>query len=110
VTLESEGLPSALRELAANTEKIFGVACQLQCIEAVPGLATPAATHLYRIAQEAVSNAIKHGKATQLVIRLRWAEDRLDLDVVDNGTGMTRVPPRNDGMGLRIMKIPSRHD
>jgi len=104
VTLESEGLPSALRELAANTEKIFGVACRVECTEAVPGLATTTATHLYRIAQEAVSNAIKHGKATQLAIRLRWAEDRLELDVIDNGAGMPKVPPRNDGMGLRIMR------
>jgi signal transduction histidine kinase len=104
VTLESEGLPSALRELATNTEKIFGVACRIECVETVPVLATTAATHLYRIAQEAVSNAIKHGKATQLVIRLRRAEERLDLDVVDNGTGMTKAPPRNDGMGLRIMR------
>jgi signal transduction histidine kinase len=67
-------------------------------------LATTTATHLYRIAQEAVSNAIKHGKATQLAIRLRWAEDRLDLDVIDNGAGMPKVPPRNDGMGLRTMR------
>jgi len=104
VTLESEGLPSALNELAATTEKLFGISCKVECADLLPMLATPTAMHLYRIAQEAVSNAIKHGKATRVVIRVQSRAERLDLQVIDNGCGMPKVLPRNDGMGLRIMR------
>ncbi|HZI33698.1 MAG TPA: PAS domain S-box protein, partial [Candidatus Binatia bacterium] len=63
VTLESEGLMSALAELALNTEKIFRIHCVFDCPEVVKFDDHATATHLFRIAQEAVSNAIKHGKA-----------------------------------------------
>jgi two-component system sensor kinase FixL len=104
VTLESEGLASALRELAANTEKMFGIVCRVECLQAVPSSAATTGMHLYRIAQEAVSNAIKHGKATEVVIRLQPASERLVLNIMDNGCGFPKVIPRNDGMGLRIMR------
>ncbi len=104
VTLESEGLPSALRELAANTEKIFGLACRVECPELGLACVPATATHLYRIAQEAVSNAIKHGKAREVVIRLEPVGERMVLSVTDNGRGFPKILPRNDGMGLRIMR------
>jgi two-component system sensor kinase FixL len=103
VTLESEGLPSALRELAENTEKMFGIVCRVEAGESVPGAAGPA-THLYRIAQEAVSNGIKHGKATEVLIRLQLSGERLVLTIADNGRGFPRTLPRHDGMGLSIMR------
>lgn len=104
VTLESEGLPSALRELAANTEKMFGIVCRVQAPQSFSGTPAGTAMHLYRIAQEAVSNGIKHGKATQIDIRLVINEQRLVFSATDNGTGIPPVLPRNDGMGLRIMR------
>lgn len=104
VTLESEGLPSALRELASNAEKMFGVACRVQAPESVPGSRAAPATHLYRIAQEAVSNGIKHGKATELLIKLKVVGDQLVLSITDNGRGFPDVLPRGDGMGLSIMR------
>lgn len=104
VTLELEGLPSALYELAANTEKMFGLACRVECREPGPEYAAATATHLYRIAQEAVTNAIKHGKASAVEIRLEHSAERRELKVIDNGTGFPKVPPRKGGMGLRIMQ------
>jgi PAS domain S-box-containing protein len=104
VTLEAEGLSSALHELAAATEKLFGVSCKVECADSLPGLATTTATHLYRITQEAVSNAIKHGKATRVIIRVGYEAERLSLHVMDNGCGIPKVLPRGDGMGLRIMR------
>ena len=104
VTLESEGLASAVRELAGNAEKMFGLACRVECMEVTPDIGTDIATHLYRIAQEAVSNAVKHGKATEIRIRLESKADRLTLSVLDNGRGIPKVLPRSDGMGLRIMR------
>ncbi|HVV72879.1 MAG TPA: PAS domain-containing sensor histidine kinase, partial [Verrucomicrobiae bacterium] len=103
VTLESEGLASALRELASNTEKMFGIGCTV--VSPGPGeiLAAAVSTHLYRIAQEAVSNAIKHGKATEVQIRLESQGTQVILSVTDNGSGIASRPPKAQGMGLRIM-------
>jgi PAS domain S-box-containing protein len=104
VTLESEGLASGLRELANNAEKMFGIECAVECATELPPVPTPTATHLYRIAQEAVSNAIKHGKAARVLICLEASPERLTLNIADNGRGLPEVLPRSDGMGLRIMK------
>ena len=62
------------------------------------------ATHLYRIAQEAISNAVKHGKARQVLIRLQAARQRIVLMVKDDGVGLPKVLPEKRGMGLRIMQ------
>ncbi len=104
VTLESEGLLLALKELSGNTEKMFGISCRVDAPDVIRTLAPAAATHLYRIAQEAVSNAIKHGKASEVVIRLESAGDSFLLRVSDNGGGISDKPMKSQGMGLRIME------
>jgi signal transduction histidine kinase len=62
------------------------------------------AVHLYRIAREAVSNAIKHGKARRIEISLTANGNSVTLAVTDNGTGIPRKLPKRKGMGLRIMR------
>lgn len=104
VTLESEGLMSALAELAFNLEKIFGVYCVFDCEKIVKCDDQAAATHLFRIAQEAVSNAIKHGKARMITISLREDPAQLRLTVSDNGKGFPENFSGGTGMGLRIMQ------
>jgi signal transduction histidine kinase len=104
VTLESEGLKSALEELAVNTEKIFGIRCRLVSRGDMKVTDLAAATHLYRIAQEAVSNAFKHGKAKEVTIELECERGRISLNVRDNGVGFSRDAAKNKGMGLRIMQ------
>jgi two-component system, LuxR family, sensor kinase FixL len=104
VTLESEGLLSGLLELAGNTEKMFGVPCRFESSGEVRVREAAVATHLYRIAQEAVSNAIKHGKAGRLVIGLQRLSDRTVLTISDNGRGFPQGAPASSGMGLRIMQ------
>lgn len=104
VTLESEGLMSALAELALNTEAIFGVRCRFDFAEPVQFADHTAATHLFRIAQEAVSNAIKHGKAKHLIIQLREEPYQLALRVTDDGVGFPKNFTGGQGMGLRIMQ------
>ena len=107
VTLEAEGLMTALNELAWNTEKIFRVNCRFQCDPPVPVRDQAVATHLFRIAQEAVSNAIRHGKTVRnLTITLQAASDRLELSVSDDGAGFpaTASVAKGTGMGLRIMQ------
>ena len=104
VTLESEGLLSALQELAANTERMFGVFCRVEEDHPVRVADLATATHLYRIAQEAVSNAIKHGKAKVITIQLKPLGDLLVLEVSDNGAGLPGDARVEKGMGRRIMR------
>ncbi|MBI5801908.1 MAG: response regulator [Verrucomicrobia bacterium] len=103
VVLESEGLMSALQELAHATSKMFGVDCALRCDHPVQIHDNATATHLYRIAQEAVSNAIKHGKSRHIEIGLAAETSRVFLAVKDDGCGIPATPPRT-GAGLRIMQ------
>ncbi len=104
VMLDSEGLMSALQELVFNTGKMFGVACAFECNPAVLVPDHAVATHLYRIAQEAASNAIKHGKAKQITIRLKAAGEKYVLSVEDDGIGLPKNISDNKGTGLRIME------
>ena len=61
------------------------------------------AVHLFRIAQESVSNAIRHGRAKRIIITLQSQADGIVLHVEDDGIGIPQVPAKNGGMGLRIM-------
>jgi signal transduction histidine kinase len=102
--LEGEGPVPALGELAAQTEKTFNVKCNFQVEEGIFISGQAVATHLYRIAQEAVGNAIKHGKAGVIEIRLAGANDKTVLTITDNGTGFKFPGWAGAGMGLRAMR------
>jgi signal transduction histidine kinase len=104
VDVESNGLMSALQELASNTEKLFHVTCRFECPQPVLVRDHAAATHLYRIAQEAINNAIKHGKARHIALRLRAQKNQASLTVTDDGCGFVAKLEEASGMGLRIMK------
>lgn len=98
VDLAAGGLPTALDSLAGKISQSFDVACTFRWDGAAEVGDDAAATHLYRIAQEAVSNAIKHGNATRLGIRLAASDGRLVMSVRDNGRGLQPpdpVPPKN---------------
>ncbi len=104
VGLEADGLMGALRQLARNTESIFQVACQFECDPPVLVADHDASTHLFRIAQEAVSNAIKHGRAKTILIELQGGPRNLVLRVSDQGAGFPKETSGPPGMGLRIMQ------
>jgi PAS domain S-box-containing protein len=103
VLSDSQGLMSALQESASEVEKLFHIECRFECDDPVVNLDDTVATHLYRVAQEAVHNAIKHGRATRVVISLTAGRDEAVLKVLDDGTGIPDVLPNQSGMGLRIM-------
>ena len=103
VEFEPNGLMSALQELARNVQGIFRVKCAFNCHSPVLVPNTTTATHLFRIAQEAVSNAIRHGKASQITIQLERAGEKLLLTIRDNGCGLPADATNAHGMGLRIM-------
>jgi signal transduction histidine kinase len=106
VALELGGLEAALQHLADSSQKVFGVSCIFHSDLGESAVDTPVAIHLLRIAQEAVNNAIKHGKPSQIRIDLNDRDGNLTLRVVDDGVGMTEESLREGmGMGLRIMKF-----
>jgi signal transduction histidine kinase len=103
VELEAEGLMSALQELAAGLSKWSKVACLFEC--EAPVLIADAATamHLYRIAQEAVSNAVRHGKPRRIVISLDETRAGVTMSVEDDGAGLPENWRSGQGIGTRIM-------
>jgi two-component system, LuxR family, sensor kinase FixL len=104
VPLEEGGLSEALVALAIRTEKRFGIRTFVRCPHSVLMLNTEASTHLYRIAQEAVNNAVKHGRPGQIDIGLVQVGERIHLAVRDNGCGLPKGTSHTPGMGLRIMQ------
>ena len=82
---------------------MFRVQCVFVCERSVLIRENTVATHLFRIAQEAVSNAVRHGHATRIEIALTALAERLVLAVSDNGTGFDPARPSGRGQGLRIM-------
>jgi PAS domain S-box-containing protein len=103
VVSDAHGLMSALRLYATEIEDLFGIACRFQCEEAVMIHDAPMATHLYHIAQEAVNNAIKHGQAKEILIRLFSGEREGTLIIKDDGVGIERPLAPHTGVGLHIM-------
>ncbi len=106
VSVESNGLMSALQELATTVSRMFALECRFEGPESILIGDNAMATHLYRIAQEAINNAVKHGKAKKIVIRLaRNNSGVIQLTVTDWGKGFPkRAPSNGGGMGLQIMK------
>jgi len=104
VPIDAESLPAALEELAKSTRGTYGVSCRLECPEPVRVGNATAATHLYRIAQEAVANAVKHGRPEAISIRIRRTDTDLVLEVADNGAGIVPGTSPHEGAGLRLMK------
>lgn len=100
----SHGLPEALTELAQSISSLGRVQCRFDCPMPVSFDDVEIASHLYRIAQEAVHNAVKHARARQVTIRLTGAEGELRLQVSDDGNGLPFSLPKNRGMGLQVMR------
>ncbi len=108
VELEAGGLMRALRALALTAKGIYRISCRFVCPKPVLIHDNPTATHLYRIAQESVHNAIRHGKATRVLITLSASEEAVTLCIKDNGQGFPQSLPKIRGMGLEIMKYRAR--
>ncbi len=102
--IEAEGLAGALRELANNSAEMFRIRCFYEGPEAVQVHDSARALHLYRIAQEAISNAVRHGCAGEVLIQLQPAGDRVAMLIRDDGAGIPQPLPQSSGMGLRTMR------
>ena len=111
VSVEVEGLTAALMELAASTKAQFYLPCEFHCDQAAHIDNPATATHLYRITQEAISNAIRHGRADRVDITLNQENEGTQtvLTIRDNGIGLSlQGTMRREGQGLRIMAHRAR--
>jgi PAS domain S-box-containing protein len=103
--LKENDLSAALEDLAAHARDLFGIACRFQARGPIPPLPLDTATQLYKIAQEALTNAIKHGRTRRVTISLGGKAGRLALSVRNNGVPFPDPSsPSHQGMGLRIMR------
>jgi PAS domain S-box-containing protein len=104
VHLESTGFIDALRDLCENAESLFDVACTLETELEFVLKEHATATHLYRIAQESINNAVRHGRAKQIVLTLRANGDLITMSIEDDGAGFPDDRDGEDGLGLNIMR------
>lgn len=108
VELEQNGLASALEDLSANVETLFGIHCTFESDAGVLVEDNNAATHLFHIAKEAVNNAVKHAQPTRVAVRLENEGDAVRLSVVNDGAVWSQDSAHSSGMGLRIMRYRAR--
>ena len=108
VRLEEHGLVLALEELAASASSRYRITCRFVCETAPIKVDSEVELHLYYIVQEALSNAVNHGKASTVIVTLAADEDRLKLTVQDNGTGFQPAGMNRGGMGVRIMRYRAK--
>ena len=102
--LVSGDLVPAFEELALTADDRFDITCQLHCQDPVPVVDDATATHLFHIAQEAVANAVKHGKAKHVEIALTTEDGGTTLTVKDDGDGLPDDVEGLKGLGLRSMR------
>jgi len=98
------GLVPALRCLAADVDKASKTACEFKVSGEIHIEPIDHANHLYRIAQEAVSNAVRHAGATKIIISLQAQGPLITLTIQDNGVGIQESTDVGAGMGLRTMR------
>jgi len=105
VTFANGGLREALTEMVGLLRDSFGLDARCEVLESAPIRLSPdALDNLYRISQEAVTNARRHGRAQWIKITLESEVALLRLAIEDDGTGIPRSPPAT-GMGLKIMQF-----
>lgn len=103
-----EGLPDALSLLVERTQESSGVRCRFDWSGPIGPLGEDVAVHLYRIAQEAVHNAIKHAHPDHIEVALHSADHVIVLAVHDDGVGIASDSARQGGLGLHIMQYRVR--
>jgi two-component system CheB/CheR fusion protein len=108
VDLEASGLVAALERLVANAERLFDIECVFDEVGSALIHDGTTATHMYRIAQEAVSNAVRHGQAKRIKISLAAGAAQTRLRIQDDGVGFSEANTEGPGMGVHIMEYRAR--
>ena len=104
VQVSSDGLPAALRELVSFTNHLRQTRVTFESDDDVKIDDPVIAMHLYRITQEALSNAMRHAEASLVAIRLKCVPGQLTITIADDGRGISSNTPPQEGMGMRTMR------
>jgi signal transduction histidine kinase len=102
--IETDNLSVALKGLAKHVESLFQIACRLDIPKSIPLLPPVTVKQLYKIAQEAITNSIKHAKAREVDISLANTGEHLEMTIRNDGYPFPAKRLENGGMGLRIMQ------
>ena len=108
VQMDAQGLPVALDELVAQTNRLRQVATTFEVDGDVEIDDPQTAMHLYRIAQQALNNAIQHADPSRITIKLQRVDGQFHLSISDDGHGFNPRPISSSGMGLRTMQYRAR--
>ena len=108
VHLDKADLALALEDLALSVARLQGINCRFETTGPSKTYEEISAMHLYRIAQEAINNATKHGKARTITLSLNANDEMTTLRIADDGTGISKTEPSGRGMGLSIMNYRAR--
>ncbi|SMO63415.1 hypothetical protein SAMN06265218_107140 [Fodinibius sediminis] len=103
IDLSQEGLRHAIIQLINRAQKLFNIQCEFEEAE-IKKVGDNTALHLYRITQEAITNAVKHGSADQIRISLEGSADAIQLCIEDNGAGFSSYTEGQKGLGLKTMQ------
>ncbi len=102
IDLEAGSLTSALEDLATGTQNLFGIKCTFECDKLIETGNANISVNLYRIVQEAINNAIKHGNAHNISIKMVLDSDKSVLTIENDGSVFPDTID-SKGMGLQIM-------
>jgi PAS domain S-box-containing protein len=101
--LQEKDLVSAMEGMVSHVKRTFNISCRFECKTTAPALEANVVGQLYKITQEAVTNAIKHAKARHVEIHLANGGNHLLLSIRNDGAPFPSVVNANAGLGLRIM-------
>lgn len=105
VDFDNRGLVTSMERLAQNAERLFGITCTFQEDNAPDFYDNSLVEQLFRIAQEAISNAVKHGLADRVAVQLTGTGDDATLKITDNGKGIDKNWKNSKGSGMDIMQF-----
>jgi len=108
IDLDRGGFSAAIEKLVRQSERLFRIDCELLASQDVDITERTRAEHVYRIVQEAVNNAVKHGQASEVKVSMIMGHNVLRISIKDNGTGFPKDWRSKEGLGVRIMEFRSR--
>jgi signal transduction histidine kinase len=108
VQLTGNGLIGALENLAKDVERMFRIRCELRVNGGERVNDGEAATHLYHIAKEAITNAVKHGHAKHVTVTLDSGPEQSTLAVDNDGISISGAAQTRSGLGIRLMHIRAK--
>lgn len=106
IDVDEEGMRYAFSQLASRAQKLFNILCQFEMKGKIQVKKGNISLHLYRITQEAISNAVKHGAADTIKISLVGQDHAIELTIEDNGVGFLEKPDseKKEGLGIHTMQ------